>query len=102
MNDYPAFTAHPPMYMQLRRRREELHLRQADVAEALGVSAEAVCLWESARRRVELCKVPRLAQTLQMDPRELCFTALEEYHPAFFQGIFGPHNETSAAIKPAA
>lgn len=102
MNDYPCFGAEPPLHMQLRRRREQLNLRQADVAEALGVSAEAVTLWEGARRRVELCKIPRLAQTLHMDQRELCFTALAEYHPAFFQGMFGPHNETPAVINPAA
>ena len=92
MNDYPGFTAEPPLHMQLRRRREELHLRQIDVAEALDVTPEAVTLWEAGRRRVELNKFPRLARALQIDAKELCIRALREYHPAFSQGIFGPRS----------
>jgi transcriptional regulator with XRE-family HTH domain len=92
MNDYPGYTAEPPLYMRLRRRREELRLRQLDVAEALDVTPEAVTLWESGRRRVELNKLPRLARVLREDPREFCIKALQEYCPAFAQGIFGPHN----------
>jgi transcriptional regulator with XRE-family HTH domain len=102
MNDYPCFTTEPPLHMMLRRRREELNLRQADVAESLNVTPEAVTLWEGGHRRMELSKIPRLARTLQIDPKELCIKALQEYHPAFFQTLFGPRAATPASISPAA
>ena len=102
MNDYPCFTGEPPLHMLLRRRREELNLRQADVAESLNVTPEAVTLWEGGHRRMELSKIPRLARTLQIDPKELCIKALQEYHPAFFQTLFGPRAATPAAVIPAA
>ena len=102
MNDYPCFTTEPPLHMMLRRRRKELHLRQADVAESLNVTPEAVTLWEGGHRRMELSKIPRLARALQIDPKELCIKALQEYHPAFFQTLFGPRAATPASISPAA
>jgi len=102
MNDYPCFTTEPPLHMMLRRRREELHLRQADVAESLNVTPEAVTLWEGGHRRMELCQIPRLARALQIDPKELCTKALQEYHPAFFQTLFGPRAATPATVIPAA
>ena len=42
-------------------RPSNTHDWQAEVAEALNVSPEAVTLWESGRRRMELSKIPRLA-----------------------------------------
>lgn len=102
MNDYPCFTSEPPLHMMLRRRREELNLRQADVAESLNVTPEAVTLWEGGHRRMELSKIPRLAQALQIDPKELCIKALKEYHPAFFQTLFGPRTAAPASVIPAA
>ena len=102
MNDFPCFTTEPPLHTMLRRRRKELHLRQADVAESLNVTPEAVTLWEGGHRRMELCKIPRLARALQIDPKELCTKALQEYHPAFFQTLFGPRAATPASISPAA
>ena len=97
MNDYPCITTgDPPLHILLRRRREELRMLQADVAERLNVSPEAVTLWEGGRRRMELCKIPRLAQALQMDPKELCTRALEEYHPAFYHSLFGRRGAAAA------
>ena len=96
MNDCPSFASQPPLRLLLRRRRKELRLRQADVARALNVSPEAITLWEAGRRRMELSKIPRLAETLQMDPRELCVKALEEFHPLFHRTLFGPGNVKAA------
>ena len=67
-----------PLHILLRRRREELKLLQSDVAEALHVRPECVGLWEAGRRRMELCKIPRLAAVLQIDPQQLCAKALAE------------------------
>ena len=103
MRDYPSrTTGEPPLHLLLRRRRQELNLLQADVAEAVGVSAEAVVLWEAARRRMELSRLPRIAEALQLDPRELCMRAIAEFHPTVYATLFGPRDETPAAMHPAA
>jgi transcriptional regulator with XRE-family HTH domain len=101
--DYPSRTScEPPLHIQLRRRRQELSLVQADVAAALNVSDGAVTLWESGRRRMELSKIPRLAEALQLDAKELCIQALAEFHPAFYNTLFGPRAEGRVSIHPAA
>ena len=69
MNDYPCFTSEPPLNMLLRRRREELNLRQADVAESLNVTPEAVTLWEGGHRRMELCKIRASPEHSRSIPR---------------------------------
>ena len=80
-----------PLHILLRRRREELCLYQAEIAEALNVSPECVGLWECGRRRMELSKIPRLADALQLDARKLCAKALSEFHPLFYAALFsGP------------
>jgi transcriptional regulator with XRE-family HTH domain len=101
--DYPCrTTGDPPLHARLRRRRQELNLLQADVAQALNVSPEAVTLWESGRRRMELAKLPRIAKALRLDARELCIQALAEFHPAFFRTLFGPRDAEPVSIHPAA
>ena len=77
-----------PLHILIRRRREELHLTQAHVAEALHVRPESVTLWEAGRRRMELCKLPRIAAVLQMNAQQLCAKGLVEYHPSFFMSLF--------------
>jgi transcriptional regulator with XRE-family HTH domain len=77
-----------PLHVMLRRRRRELKLVQAEVAEAVHVSPECITLWEAGRRRMELSKLPRIAAVLQLDPKELCAKALEEFHPVFFAVLF--------------
>ena len=88
MNTNPMCTAVEPLNVLLRRRRLELGLLQADVAEELRVSPEAITHWESGRRRMDLSKIPRLATALQIDPKELCTKALSEFHPLFFATLF--------------
>ena len=89
-NENPTIAATKvPLHIRLRRRRKELHLLQAEIAEAVNVTAEAVTLWECGRRRMELSKLPRVAAALQLDARELCAQALLEYHPAFSAALFG-------------
>ena len=89
MNENPTIAVtEPRLHVLLRRRRQELRLLQADVAEALHVSPECITMWESGRRRMELSKLPRLAAALQIDAKELCAKALAEFHPLFFQTLF--------------
>ena len=89
MNKNPTIAvSEPPLHILLRRRRQELSLLQADVAEALHVSPECITMWESGRRRMELSKLPRLAAALQIDAKALCAKALAEFHPLFFRTLF--------------
>ena len=87
-----------PLHILLRRRREELRLVQAEVAEALRVSPECVTLWEAGRRRMDLCKLPRIAAILQMDPKQLCAKALAEFHPLFYAALFGHRDSATGNI----
>ena len=82
-------TAPLPLHVLLRRRREELRLFQSQVAEELHVSPECVGLWECGRRRMELGKIPRIAEALQLDAKELCTKALAEFHPLLYAALFG-------------
>jgi transcriptional regulator with XRE-family HTH domain len=77
------------LFAMLRRRRRELRLRQVDVAYACDVTPEAVTHWESGRRHMEFCKIPRLAGVLQIDPQQLCAIVLREFHPVFYYHLFG-------------
>ena len=90
-----------PLHVILRRRREELGLRQAQIAEAMHVTPECVVQWESGHRRMELSKIPRLAEALRMNPKELCVKALEEFHPLFYVTLFGKDG-TGAKSRQAA
>jgi transcriptional regulator with XRE-family HTH domain len=90
MNQNPtAIIPQVPLHTLLRRRREELFLIQAQLAEALHVTPECVGQWECGRRRMELSKIPRIAQALQLDARELCARALAEFHPLVYATLFG-------------
>ena len=89
MSTNRMFTLEEPLNVLLRRRRLELGLLQAEIAEELHVSAEAVTMWESGRRRMDLAKLPRLAAVLEIDPKELCTKALSEFHPLFYASLFG-------------
>jgi hypothetical protein len=51
---------------------------------------------------MELSKIPRLAEALQLDARELCIQALAEFHPGFYATLFGPRHEERVSIHPAA
>jgi len=97
MNSNPPTNAKVfSLHVLLRRRREELHLPQAQVAEILRVSPECVGLWESGRRRMELSKLPRIAQALKLDSKEVCAQALSEFHPAVYDALFGNDSPVEA------
>jgi len=88
MNPNPP-TAAEPLHALIRRRRQELHLPQAELAEALHVTPECIVRWECGQRRMELSKLPRLAAALQIDAKELCAKALAEFHPSVYAALFG-------------
>ena len=78
-----------PLHQILRHRRQELRLKQAHIAEALQVTPEAVGLWECGRRRMEMDKLPRIAETLRLEKRGLCLAALHQFHPRMYAELFG-------------
>ena len=82
-------TTEVPLHILLRQRREELSLFQAQIAEALHVTPECIGQWECGRRRMELSKLPRIAEALQLDAKELCAKALSEFHPLLYAALFG-------------
>ena len=90
MNENPNATSmeEVPLRILLRQHRLELRLTQAQIAEALHVSPEAITNWESGRRRMELSKLPALAAALHLDPKKLRVKALAEFHPAFCAVLF--------------
>ena len=89
-NSTVTTTEGPPLHILLRRRREELSLLQVQVAEVLHVSPECITQWECGRRRMELSKLPRIAEVLQLDAKKLCAKALAEFHPLVYAALFGP------------
>ena len=78
-----------PLHILMRRRRQELSLTQADLAEELSVTAECISQWEAGRRRMELSRLPHIGEVLKLDPRELCAKALAEFYPLFHASLFG-------------
>ena len=78
-----------PLNVLLRRRREELHLRQSQITEARHVTPECIGRWEDGSRRMELSKVPRIAAALHLDPKALCVQALAEFFPRVHDTLFG-------------
>lgn len=95
-------TTQVPLHIMLRRRRHELSLIQAQIAEALHVTPECIGQWESGHRRMELSKIPRIAAALQLDAKELCVKALAEFYPLVYATLFGkdgsPANVQQAAV----
>jgi transcriptional regulator with XRE-family HTH domain len=74
----------------LRQRRLELGLTQRQVADALGIkSPDFICLVEKGRKRLELDRIPQLAQVLTLDVLEVCRQALEERAPALAAALAG-------------
>jgi len=68
----------------LTRRRERLGKTQAQVAESCAVTPEAICQFESGRRKPRLALLPDLAQALQVDRRLLARFALDSRAPEFY------------------
>ena len=71
-------------------RRQALELTQAQVADAIGItSAEFIGLLEKDLRRIDLNKVPRLADALSLSPSDLTKIALSEQFPLAYEAVFG-------------
>jgi transcriptional regulator with XRE-family HTH domain len=66
----------------LKHRRQELGLRQPDIAKAIGVkSADFISLVESGQRSMDLDRVPALARILKLNTKDLVMVAIREQWP---------------------
>lgn len=87
-----------PLARILRQRREELQLTQADVARALDIkSSEFIGMVENGQRRLDLNRLPALADVLKLDSEKLCRLALFEEAPQLALSLFGVKAETFVA-----
>ncbi len=71
----------------IRRRREGLGLSQEEVAEQLGLTADFVGLCEKGKRWIGLDRIPKLAEILEVNAKELAVTALSEEAPELAEVI---------------
>ena len=75
----------------IRARRRELSLTQADVARSCGLaSCDFIGLVEAGHRRLQLERIPRLAEVLEVHPRFLCLLALRSWSPRFAAALALP------------
>jgi transcriptional regulator with XRE-family HTH domain len=81
-----------------RQRRLQLGLTQKDVAQILGVTADYISLLESGERRLDLDRIPRLADALDAERFDLCASALRDRCPQLFAEIFS--SVESVAVPP--
>ena len=72
----------------IRHRRQELNLTQAEVADKLGVTADCITLVELGYRRLDLNRIPALADALKLNRRQLCRQALQERAPDLYRQLF--------------
>ncbi len=72
----------------IRQRRLELGKTQKQIAEVLGTTADFVTLAEAGERRIDLDRIPLLADALEIDRTDLCVWALSERAPVLFGELF--------------
>jgi transcriptional regulator with XRE-family HTH domain len=66
----------------LKHRRQELGLRQPDIARAIGLkSADFISLVESGQRSIDLNRIPALARILKLNAKDLVLMAIHEQWP---------------------
>lgn len=55
----------------LKRIRQKKHFTQQELAESLGVSRQAVCLWEADKREIKATALRKIANILKINVNEL-------------------------------
>ncbi len=74
--------------LYIRQRRQELDKTQRQVAQACGVTPDYIALIEGGLRRLDLERIPLLADALEVSRAQLCRQALAERAPQFYQELF--------------
>ena len=55
---------------ELNRKRQELGIRQTELAQKVGIRAETVANWEHRRSIPDICRLPMIIEFLGYDPLE--------------------------------
>jgi transcriptional regulator with XRE-family HTH domain len=74
----------------LRHRRQQLGLTQEELGLILGVTGDFIGLVETGRRRLDLDRIPALAEALDVEIIGTCLTVLYERAPHLYDALF-PH-----------
>jgi len=72
----------------IRHRRQQLDLTQQEVAGKIGVTSDCITLVELGYRRLDLDRIPVLADALKLNRRQLCRQALRERAPELYNQLF--------------
>lgn len=84
----------------IRQRRLQLGLTQKEVAQILGVTADYISLLESGERRLDLDRIPRLADALDAERGNVCAWALLDRCPQLFAEIFSVESVAAPPESP--
>lgn len=69
--------------------RERRNMSQRDLSKAMGHSSpEWTSMIEIGARKLDIDRVPRLAQILQISPKDLAMLAFAQYYPATYRALF--------------
>jgi transcriptional regulator with XRE-family HTH domain len=84
----------------IKARRLELNLTQSQLVERMGLrSPEFIHMLENNLRKMDLNRIPLLADALQVDRGDLTRIAMREYYPLAHLAIFG--SDDTGEIRPA-
>lgn len=64
----------------LKESREKLQLKQSDVAEYVGVTAQTYMKWENGKNEPKASDIKKLAQILRISENEICRGATYEFY----------------------
>lgn len=73
----------------IRKRRQELKLKQSHVAEVVGTSPEFIAMVENGTRQFNLDRLPRVADVLSLDCKSLIRVAMQRECPSVCAVLFG-------------
>jgi transcriptional regulator with XRE-family HTH domain len=74
---------------RIRGRREELNLSKGELANRLRWSTSFLDFLERGLRGCDPDDLPRIAEALQLDARQLAKLYISEKYPALFRALFG-------------
>ena len=77
-----------PFSHYIRQRRLALDKTQKQVGQVIGTTADFITLAEAGERRIDLNRIPLLADALEVERFDLCLWALSERAPDLYYELF--------------
>lgn len=81
----------------LKRIRQKKRMTQQQLAEQLGVSRQAICLWEADKREIRASVLPKIADTLKVNINELVRVIEKDMRNAHFEIVDADAKEVYVA-----